>query len=601
MSWLFILSLLPAQPAAGAEPPARIAGLKTIWRAQPGEGSGDIRVSAAGDAIVLQVQGGDTTVLDVATGALRVKLIDGKADGGPIDKYATTSRVLHGALVGPNKLQLSAIDLATGKLRWSRDVAGLTPPRNEYALRDTLSAVETPALDVVAFRHLVSTDAKPSTWHWEETLAALDPKDGAERWRRTITRWADQLPIGDRDTLTSLAADGDRLIVLKPGRLEAFDAATGSPLWDRPWGRPLAPAFGPGRVALAEAGGTVVQVFDTANGQPVAALPALPGVPESLFFFGGAVGGAVGGALCATSTAQDRGQTACFALEPDGPRPLWQRAYALAFTQALAEAQSLFVTVGGERLLMLDARSGAERWIASFPRWTRLWMATGARGSGRLFVGDDGALAAVAPSGARPAPLPGYLRFSLQEAKDGSCRAEAAEWIDGDGRPVWTTALPERLRGSRGPCAEHELTWYRRAPRHSSIPGVGTLEARGALWVFEGGGLLALDRKSGKIVLDTDTAKKPLAAGFFFDEGTFTWGACSGPAPHGQVFAVCEESLIYFNGSIALLIDLAKRRETARAAYSSGMSKSLGRAARNQTRIALGGRTLELTGITYMK
>jgi hypothetical protein len=452
---------------------------------------------------VLQVQGGDTAALDAATGARRAVLIDGKANGGPIDKCAMTSRVLHGAL----------------------------------------------------------------------------------------------LPIGDRDGLTSLAADGERVIVLKPGRLEAFDAATGKPLWDRPWARPLAPAFGPGRVALAEAGGTVVQVFDTTNGQPVAALPALPAAPESLFFFGGGVGGA----LCATATAQDRGQAACFTLEPDGPRPLWQRAYALAFTQALGDDRSLFVTVGGERLLALDARSGAERWIASFPRWTRLWMATDAKGSGRLFAGDEGALAAVAPSGERPAPLPAYLRFSLQEAKDGSCRSEAAEWIDGDGRRVWTTALPQRLRGSRGPCAEHELTWYRRAPRHTSIPGLGTLEARGTLWVFDEAGLLALDRKSGKIVLDTDTAKKPLGAGFFFDEGSFTWGACKGPAPHGRVFAVCEDSLIAFNGSTALLIDLAKRREAARATYRAGMSQHLGRAAREQTRIPLGGRTLELTGITYMK
>jgi outer membrane protein assembly factor BamB len=589
--------LLWSAVAGAAEPAGRVAGLKTIWRAKPGPGSGDIRISAAGDAVVLQVQGGDTTVLDAATGAPRATLIDGKANGGPIDKYAMTSRVLHGALVGPNKLQLSAIDLASGKLRWSRDVAGLASPRDDYALRDTLRAVETPALDVVAFRHVVSTDSKQSSWHWEETLAALDPKDGAERWRRTVTRWGDQLPIGDRDGLTALAADGDRLIVLKPGRLEAFDAATGNPVWDRSWGRPLAPAFGPGRVALAEAGGTVVQVFDTTNGQSVATLPALPGVPEALFF----VDSALGSALCATSTAQDRGQAACFALEPHGPRPLWQRAFALAFTEAFADGRSLFVTVGGERLLTLDARSGAERSIASFPRWTRLWMATDAKGGGRLFVGDDGALAAVAPSGEPPAPLPAYLRFSLREAKDGSCRLDAAEWIDGDGRRVWTAALPERLRGSRGPCAEHELVWYRRAPRHTSIPGVGTLEARGTLWLFEAGGLLALDRKSGKIVLDTNTANRRLGESFFFDSGSFTWGACSGPAPHARVFAVCEDSLIAFNGSTALLIDLAKRSETARASYRSGMSQHLGRAAREQTRIPLGGRTLELTGITYMK
>ena len=173
---------------------------------------------------------------------------------------------------------------------------------------------------------------------------------------------------------------------------------------------------------LAEAGGTAVRVLDASNGQEVAALPPLQGTLESLFF--------VDAALCTTSTAQDQGHAACFALEAGQARQLWHRQFPLAFTQVLADGHSLFVAVGGERLLALDARSGAERWLASFPHWTQLWLASDAKSNGRLRLVAQGELTAVAPGGQAPAPLPSYLRFSLQAAKDGSCRAVAAEWID---------------------------------------------------------------------------------------------------------------------------------------------------------------------------
>jgi hypothetical protein len=204
-------------------------------------------------------------------------------------------------------------------------------------------------------------------------------------------------------------------------------------------------------------------------------------------------------------------------------------------------------------------------------------------------------------SGDAPAPPPGYLHFSLRAAKDGTCSLVAAEWIDGDGRRLWSSPLPARMRGSRGPCAAHELAAYRQSPRNGGIPGVAYLEARGALWVHDHAGLLALDARGGKILFDAEAAKLPLGESFFFDHGRFTWGSCSGPAPHGWVFAVCEDALLYFNGSTALLVELGKRREKARASYVSATSTSVGRAAREQTRIPLGGRTLELDGITYMR
>ena len=203
--------------------------------------------------------------------------------------------------------------------------------------------------------------------------------------------------------------------------------------------------------------------------------------------------------------------------------------------------------------------------------------------------------------GAAPAPLPGYLRFSLREAKDGTCSLVAAEWIDGDGHRSWSRPLPARMRGSRGPCAAHELAAYRQSPRDGGIPGVAHLEARGALWVHEHTGLLALDSRSGKILLDTEAANMPLGESFGFDQGRFTWGSCSGPAPRGRVFAVCEDALLYFNGSTALLVDLGKRREKARGSYLSATSTPSGRAAREKTRIPLGGQTLALDGITYLR
>lgn len=204
-------------------------------------------------------------------------------------------------------------------------------------------------------------------------------------------------------------------------------------------------------------------------------------------------------------------------------------------------------------------------------------------------------------SGEAPGSRPGYLHFSLRASKDGSCSLVAAEWIDGDGHPLWSSPLPARMRGSRGRCAAHELAAYRQSPRNGEIPGVGHLEARGALWVCDRGGLLALDPRSGKILFDAGAANMPPGESFFFDQGRFSWGSCSGPAPHGRVFAVCEDALLYFNGSTALLVDLEKRRERARASYVSATSTSSGRAAREQTGIPLGGRTLELDGITYMR
>jgi outer membrane protein assembly factor BamB len=113
--------------------------LRVSWQAEVKGGSGDLRIDRAGDLWVVHTQGGEAASLSATTGTRRARLV---GDSGPFDRYSQAARVLHGTLIGPDKLQLAAVDVSTGKVRWKRTVGGLDPDLDEYSLRDWLSIVE---------------------------------------------------------------------------------------------------------------------------------------------------------------------------------------------------------------------------------------------------------------------------------------------------------------------------------------------------------------------------------------------------------------------------------------------------------------------------
>src|SRR5262245_8608169 len=101
--------------ALAATPPSVAPGLRVSWQASLRTGSGEIRVDRAGDLLVVQTQGGESVSLSATTGARRATLV---SDSGPIDRHSATARLLRGVLIGPSQLQLAAVDVTTGKVRW---------------------------------------------------------------------------------------------------------------------------------------------------------------------------------------------------------------------------------------------------------------------------------------------------------------------------------------------------------------------------------------------------------------------------------------------------------------------------------------------------
>ena len=200
------------------------------------------------------------------------------------------------------------------------------------------------------------------------------------------------------------------------------------------------------------------------------------------------------------------------------------------------------------------------------------------------------------------APPPPYLRYALSEEPGGICQTKAVEWVDGNEKVLWSRPPPGATAPAL-PCDSGEVRNYRQAPRHQKLPGYWNLEAEGAVWIFTGAGLQGIDIKSGRLLFETQLGStNPLKQpSFFFDQGSFVYGQCRGPAPRGLVFTVCGQDLVLFNGLTALVVDLPARREKARSQFSKGEHRSGGRAAQVSTRISLGERTLELVGLIFMR
>src|SRR5262249_20232370 len=132
---------------------------------------------------------------------------DPGAPAAPIDPHSTSTAVLHGTLVGPSGTKVSAVDLRTGALLWTSDVAAGS--QDAYALRDGLLAIEAGELDVLAF-HVRLPDS--GSWHFDEIVLGLDPRTGAERWRKTVARHPRGATLHQDGTLR-LAGDAQRVYV----------------------------------------------------------------------------------------------------------------------------------------------------------------------------------------------------------------------------------------------------------------------------------------------------------------------------------------------------------------------------------------------------
>jgi outer membrane protein assembly factor BamB len=561
-----LIALLAAAPAS------LTPGLRVSWQAPLNAGSGALRIDRAGDLWVVQAQGGESVSLSAATGARRATLV---GPSGPIDRYSQSARLLRGVLLGPDTLHLAAVDVRTGKVRWKRPVGGLDPLLDEHSLRDGLSVVEAGSLDVIAFRHTQPRGGPDDGPRWRFTLAGIDAASGQEVWRRSVLPADGVKPAWD-DTVT-LFVEGKRVLALAPGRLEALDARTGAPVWSHALQgspRPML-AWAPGRVALHEHGTAMTHILEAATGRELASFPQSGGTVEALSW--------LSGGLCAVSSHDEGGEAACVAVEDGNVRELWRKSFALGPTQVLWDARRLLVTLGAERLLALDGRSGNPLWEVTLSHEVRFWIAPDERGEGQLFTFDSGHLLALEREEKPAASLPPYLRYVLAEEPGGTCQTKAVEWVDGDGKVLWSRPPPVSP-GRALSCATGELRNYRHAPRYRKLPGYWNLKVEGAVWIFTGAGLQGIDVKKGELY-----------------EGTFAYGNCRGPAPGGLVYTVCGQEFVVFNGLTALVVDLPARAEKARGQFSQRHHRSGGRAAQVSARIPVGKRTLELVGLIYMR
>lgn len=201
-----------------------------------------------------------------------------------------------------------------------------------------------------------------------------------------------------------------------------------------------------------------------------------------------------------------------------------------------------------------------------------------------------------------------FLRWSFEEKVNPEglmlCYPRAVAWLDGEDRLLWERDLPGRIRAQAwGACKDAEISEYRREPRHRAqllYALIGVLVSENAVFIAEGSGILALRRQDGAPLLDhaAPLDDRPL----FFDTGSFdlTDGpSCTGAARRGRVFARCGESLVYFNGTTALLIAAATFRVEAESTVTRAMVSS--QRISTEAAIPLGTRTLGLHGRTYMR
>ncbi|MFP2925682.1 hypothetical protein ACLESO_10765 [Pyxidicoccus sp. 3LG] len=214
-----------------------------------------------------------------------------------------------------------------------------------------------------------------------------------------------------------------------------------------------------------------------------------------------------------------------------------------------------------------------------------------------------------------------FLRWNLEDrprvdAPRGEtvCQAVSVSWLDARDRVLWTVALPERMQESdQAPCGcrpagdggvcVSELHDYIARPRASVPPFVvGVLRQGDVLAVADLSGVLLLDVRSGKVLLDWEAPREPNAQ-LFVDEGRFTLEGtqgCSGPLARGRMLHRCGTRFVYFNGSaVALFQARPPGLEAAVRVESAHLIPQ--RPARVKARVPIGGGTFALQGIVYLR
>ncbi|NMO17867.1 hypothetical protein HPC49_23370 [Pyxidicoccus fallax] len=210
-----------------------------------------------------------------------------------------------------------------------------------------------------------------------------------------------------------------------------------------------------------------------------------------------------------------------------------------------------------------------------------------------------------------------FLRWDLEEAgpqPETVCQAVSVSWLDAKDRVLWTVPLPARMRevdrepcgcapaGDGGVCVS-ELHAYRSRPRASVPPFVvGVLRKGDVLAVADMSGVLLLDVRSGKVLLDWEAPREP-SPRLFVDEGRFTLegtAGCTGSLARGRMLHRCGNRFVYFNGTaVALLQASPPGLEAAVRVEDAHLIPQ--RPSRVKARIPIGGGAFVLRGIVYLR
>jgi outer membrane protein assembly factor BamB len=620
-----------ARNATACALPARAApsaGNGAAWRVALAEGTGGFTLGAGDGIVVAGGTGAGVMSYDAATGAPCAVLADDGA-ASAIDRYTDRSRIAHGMLIGAKGLAVSAVDLRSGRQRWTREVAAGSS--DDTALRDALIVRATASAVIIGFR--VAASGANATRN-DEIVAALDPATGAERWRVTASAHLSSDPRPPGGWL-GVATDAGGVYLRTSGAITAIDAATGAQRWVAKWPA-LPPVIGPQPTGpvIASDGASValgvpgrLRTFDARTGAARGEL-ALTGEPVQLVARPGAFYAAVEAAP---------GSASVVAIDAAAPRVLWTHPAAYSVRQVRADADLIYVIDGNGRITALDPATARPRFsVNAGARDVAIVRAPG--GAPRLVVPhqldsdgsgtfDESGASGGGPSGASGGgptgasgggpslvafdpqamapPLAPFARWEIVAEPGGLCRLDALAWVDGADRVVWRRTVPgQRRQAFRSLC--EDVQGYRRSPRDAAgkVAGVlGIVDAGAAIVMADELGALALRKADGAIVLTTEASIDDRA--LRFDDGTFAVAGlpnCRGPAPHARVLARCGNRLVYFNGTTALILALDTLRVDGRGTFGRDATwQSGGHGAHQVASIKAGGYVVTLEGMTYMR
>ncbi|WP_242344115.1 outer membrane protein assembly factor BamB family protein [Anaeromyxobacter terrae] len=593
------VGLILAQTACSAGPapaPPPEAGPAHAWRTPLGGREGEVKVDVVGDLVVVRQHGGDTATFDLATGK-RLAVLVGSPHGASdsarfvIDPYGETA-VLRNALVGVKGTSVAAVDLRSGKPLWRTPL----PAIQKDGAGHHVQLVEAGAVDVVGFRG---------------SILALDPATGEERWRKSI-------PVRSRAEFGEeefrLEGCGDLVLVWTVGRLAALDPSSGSRRWAVPVEGSSAPlvSCGGSRVALAPREPPPAEGSRSpsrATPRPsLRLLDAATGVQVSRIFLPeGASARHLAGGRDSVVLALDAPQATSggFTVHMEVPsgRILWRLELGRVLRLLADDASVHVLTEHDGRLLTFDRRTHELRWClsavgraSSDDAWhgrewqgrvySMSWFAMGKTRDSRprviLPLGDELAAFDPAPAGACTlVPSDPYVFVeTIQDRRPGvngvTCRTLALSRVAGapgfmealEEKVLWRRELPHRLQEPY-PC-EGSGSPGSRISSGAAHGFSDVIELDRYILVAHRRGVLALERASGRLVLDLDA---PWAEdGFaFVDDGAFSLSGdppCSGPGGGRVLFARCADRVLYFNGTTAAIIAGSPPAVEARATFS---------------------------------